>query len=413
MTDGVGDGAADPRALVREDELVELTCALVDAAGENPGGTEQAVVDVLERACRERGFDVTVSPVVAGRPNLVATLSRETTGSRGDGGPGLLFLGHSDVVPAGPGWTREPFAATVDDGRVYGRGSTDMKGGLAAVVIAMAAVRAAGIRLSGPVTLACTVDEEDLGLGIRALVADPAAAGMGAEYLGCVVAEPTDLGLVVGCRGDSYLEMEVTGVPAHSGRPGDGRNAIDAASRILELVRADHERLAGEGDALLGPATWNVGRISGGRGSSIVAPDAHVWLDRRLLPEEDPDAIAADLARRIEESGISGDGIGVEITVTMEMPGFRTPDDHPFVRAVHAAGVEVGLSVPIGGWSAACDGGFVARDLGIPAVVAGPGGLNDQAHQVDESVGIDELVDAARWYASLIVRLLGAAPAGA
>ena len=103
------------------------------------------------------------------------------------------------------------------------------------------------------------------------------------------------------------------------------------------------------------------------------------------------------------------------VHVTMEMPGFRTPEDHEFVRAVRAAASAVGMDAPVGGWTAACDGGFVARDLGIPTVVAGPGGLNDQAHQVDESVGVAELVAAARWYAALAWRLVGPAsstPAG-
>ena len=392
---------------IDEAELLALTCDLVAAAGENPGGTEEATVRVLERACRERGFEVRLTEVEHGRANLVATL-----GDPAAQGPGVLFLGHSDVVPAGPGWSRDPFVAEIEDGRLYGRGSTDMKGGLAAIVCAMAAVAQAGTTLSGPATLLCTVDEEDLGLGIRALVADPAGAGLAQDYLGCVVAEPTDLELVIGCRGDSYLEIHVTGVPAHSGRPSDGRNAIDAASRILDLLRADHERLAAEGDPLLGPATWNVGRITGGRATSTVAPDAHLWLDRRLLPEEDPRQIAADLRARIDDAGITGDGIGVDITVTMEMPGFRTPAQDTFVTAVRGAGRRVGLPVPLSGWSAACDGGFVSRDLGIPTVVAGPGGINDQAHQVDESVGVTELVAGARWYAALIEDLLGRGTTG-
>lgn len=420
----------DVAALVREEDVVALARALVRAAGENPGGTEEATVAVLEQACRERGLEVRTTPVAEGRSNLVATLRPPLSDTSGTSGtslpsastaaPGLLFLGHSDVVPAGPGWRREPFGGELADGRIHGRGATDMKGGLAAVVAAMSAVREAGAAaragtLAGPVTLACTVDEEDLGLGIRHLVADTTGAGLAGAYLGCVVAEPTDLGLVVGCRGDSYLEIEVTGVPAHSGRPADGRNAIDAASRLLALVRQDHDRLAAHADPLLGPATWNVGRIAGGRGTSTVAADAHLWIDRRLLPEEDPHAIAEDLRRRIDAAGITGDGIGVEVTVTMEMPGFRTPEDHEFVRAVRAAASAVGMDAPVGGWTAACDGGFVARDLGIPTVVAGPGGLNDQAHQVDESVGVAELVAGARWYAALAWRLVGPAtstPAG-
>ncbi|MFI7493884.1 M20 family metallopeptidase [Kocuria sp. M4R2S49] len=386
--------------LVAPDEVVALTCALVDAGGENPGGTEERTVQVLERAGRARGLEVRTDPAAPGRPNVDVELV--PGGPVGDG-PGLLFLGHSDVVPAGPGWNREPFRSVVEDGRLYGRGSTDMKGGLAAVLVAMDALRRSGAPLSGPVRLASTVDEEDLGLGIRHLTRQ----GLGRDFRACVVAEPTDLQTVVACRGDAYLELAVTGVPAHSGRPADGRNAIDAAARVLEIVRADHARRQRDLDPLLGAGSWNVGRIEGGRTPSMVAPSCRVWLDRRLMPGEDPHRLAAELLADVDAAGIPGDGISVDVEVTMAMPGFRTDLDHPLVTTVHGAVAELGGPASVGGWTAACDGGFIARDHGVPTVVMGPGGLNDQAHQVDESVGVDELVLAARAYALTALRLLG------
>ncbi|QCU78973.1 M20 family peptidase [Citricoccus sp. SGAir0253] len=385
---------------IRSDDVVALTRALVDAGGENPGGTEERTAQVLEQAGRARGLAVRLDAVAPGRPNVDVELP--PGGPVGDG-PGLLFLGHSDVVPAGPGWSREPFRSVVADGRLYGRGATDMKGGLAAVVVALDALRRAQVPLTGPVRLACTVDEEDLGLGIRHL----ARRGLGRAFRGCVVAEPTDLQTVVACRGDAYVELEVTGVPAHSGRPADGRNAIDAASRVLEVVRADHERRQRDRDPLLGAGSWNVGRIEGGRTSSMVAPSCHVWLDRRLMPDEDPQLIVRELLAAVDAAGIPGDGISVSAEVTMAMPGFRTAPDHPLVRTMHDAVAALGGPASVGGWTAACDGGFIARDHGVPTVVMGPGGLNDQAHQVDESVGVEELVIAARAYALAALRLLG------
>lgn len=381
------------------DGLVDLTRALIDAGGENPGGTEQETARVLAVAGLAHGLEVRTDDAAPQRPNVDVELA--PGGAVGEG-PGLLFLGHSDVVPAGPGWSREPFRSVVDDGRVFGRGATDMKGGLAAVLVAMDALRRAGVPLTGPVRLACTVDEEDLGLGIRHLT----TRGLGRTFAGCVVAEPTDLQTVIACRGDAYLEVTVTGVPAHSGRPEDGRNAIDAASRLLALVREDHEAHARTPDPLLGSATWNIGRIDGGRATSMVAAQCHLWLDRRLMPGEDPDAILSGLLAAADRAGITGDGISLNGTVTMSMPGFRTPREHPLVEAVHGAVRTVGGPDSIGGWSAACDGGFVAQDLGVPTVVMGPGGLNDQAHQVDESVAVDELERAARAYALTALRML-------
>lgn len=382
--------------LISEADLVALTTALVAAGGENPGGTEEATVQVLTEFSRAAGLDVATETVAEGRPNFTAVLP-------GGSMPGMLFLGHSDVVPAGTGWERPPFEPYIRDGRLFGRGSTDMKGGLAAVLIALKALKAAGIELPFNAALACTVDEEDLGIGIRAYTAS-AAADPAFSYSACVVAEPTDLETVIGCRGDSYIELKVTGKSAHSGRPADGRNAIDAAARILELVRKDHALLQEKQDPLLGAGTWNIGLIQGGTGTSMVAAECTVSLDRRLMPDDDAQQILDRLLAQVREAGIDTDGISVSARVTMEMPGFRTPEDHPLVSNSVAALADAGVDSAIRGWTAACDGGFVVRDLGVPAIVMGPGGLNDQAHQVNESVSIAEIVAAARAYALLCLR---------
>ncbi len=383
---------------VDADSLRELTLELVAAAGENPGSTEEQTVAVLVAACERYGFEVELQPVAPGRQNLIATLQ-----GAGDA-PGLMFLGHSDVVPAGEGWNSDPFDPFVRDGRLYGRGSTDMKGGLAAILHAMAALSSTPLR--GPVQLVCTVDEEDLGTGIRAYVP---TAPRGA-FAGCVVAEPTDLQTVIGCRGDSYLRLGVTGKAAHSGRPDDGRNAIAAAARVLELLRADHESMRAHPDPLLGSGTWSVGSITGGTGTSIVAAECAAAIDRRLMPDEDAQQIAHDILGQIREAGIDGDGIEVTLDVEMEMPGFRTDPSHPLVAAgVDAIADAGGERNEVGGWTAACDGGFIARDVGIPCIVLGPGGLNDQAHQANESVSLDELEIAAKAYALMAIRMIGAA----
>ena len=392
--------------LITEESIVRLTSELVAAGGENPGGTEAQTVSVLRAACETHGFVTTVTEVAAGRPNLVATLPG---GTAVDGtAPGLMFLGHSDVVPAGEGWSRDPFDPVRVGDRLIGRGATDMKGGLAAIVLALAAIKQAGVTLAGPATLVCTVDEEDLGLGIRALVANTPTAGIG-SWAACVVAEPTDLQTVIGCRGDAYIELTVQGKSAHSGRPSDGRNAISAASKIIALILADHARLQDNQDDLLGAGSWNVGRIEGGDGTSMVAADCRVWIDRRLMPGESPHEIVAALAAEVTAAGIDSDGITVSFEVTMDMPGFRTRAQDPIVAATVAATRLAGGESTINGWSAACDGGFIDRDFGIPTIVFGPGELNNQAHQIDESVSVTELLVAARTYALLCLRIVGEA----
>ncbi len=379
---------------IDEEHLVELTRSLLRADGQNPPGDEAATVAVLAAAAVGSGLDVCESPVHPGRNNLRITLA-------GGHGPGLLLLGHTDVVPVGDGWTRDPFGAVIEHGRVYGRGASDMKGGLAASLSAMAALR--GASLSGRVELAALVDEEEAGTGIRAYVASAPAS-----FLGCITAEPTDLQTIIGARGASFLRIDVHGAACHAGNPDDGANAIYGAAAVVAEIERVHGELAAHPHPLLGAATWSVGHIQGGTGGSVVPADCVVVADRRLLPGESAATMLDDLHARVDALRLADRGLTVEVSMPMEMPAFETPADSPLARTVGAAVADAGgPTVPPGGWTAACDGGFVARDLGVPVVVMGPGSVSEQAHRPDESVAIEELVIAARTYALTALRQLG------
>ncbi len=380
----------DPDAVVRAAQL------LIQAPGENPPGQEQATAEVLLELARTAGLDARVWDVEPGRPNVEVTLP-------GGPGPGLLVLGHTDVVPIGEGWTREPCGGEVIDGRLFGRGSTDMLGGLAAAVVAMNALHASGARLSGPVLLAALADEEQNGIGVREWIARPQPG----ELVGCIVAEPTDLQTIVAARGACYLDVTVTGLAAHAGRPGDGRNAIGGAAAVVAELDRWHAEMTDQTHPLVGPPTFNVGRISGGTGGSVVAADCRLEVDRRLLPGERIEDVLASVRLRLTGLRLEERGLSVEVTSPMDMPGFETPASHRFVTAIDEAATAAGRSgMPLGGWTAACDGGFVSAAWDVPVVVLGPGSVSEQAHRPDESVGVAELVTAARAYALMSMRLL-------
>lgn len=382
--------------LLDEDDLVALTQALVRVPGENPPGEEEATASALVEAAKRRSLATGTTEVAPGRPNVVVRL---------DGGdaPGLLLLGHTDVVPVGTGWTRDPFSGDLVEGRVHGRGSADMKGGLAACLLAMDAVRRAGVTPPGPVLLAALVDEEDTGIGIRHFVEHAELP----ELAGCVVAEPTDLQTVVAARGDSYLDYRVHGRAAHSGSPSDGRNAIVGAARVVADLQEWHASLASRPHPLVGPATVSVGTIAGGQGTSVVAAECHLTVDRRLLPAEAPDDVLHEARERLAALRLEDDELGAEVTMTMAMPGFATDPELPWVQAVDAALADAGgPGLPLGGWTAACDGGFVA-ETGVPVVVLGPGSVAEQAHRADESIAVAELLTAARAYVLAILRMAG------
>ncbi|TDW94182.1 acetylornithine deacetylase [Kribbella pratensis] len=381
---------------IDEDLLVQITQDLVRAPGQNPPGEEAATVAALTAAGRQLGLDVGTSVVEPGRDNVSITLA-------GGNDPGLLLLGHTDVVPVGDGWTVDPYGGLLRDGRIYGRGASDMKGGLAAALVALAALR--GTTLSGPVELAAVVDEEETGKGIRAYIA--ADQHEFRRYAGCITAEPTDLQTIVAARGDSYLQVAVHGRASHAGNPDGGANAIYGAAAVVAEIERLHKELAAAPHPLLGPATWSVGQINGGTGGSIVPADCVIVADRRLLPGESPVEVLADLDRRIAALHLEDRGLSVELAMPMEMPAFETPEDADLVRITEAARFDAGgPPLPLAGWTAACDGGYIARDLGVPVVVLGPGSVTTQAHRADESVAVAELVTAARAYALIALRLL-------
>ena len=388
--------AAEQAVLDRIDatRLVELTQSLLRAPGQNPPGDEAATVAALSNAAVELGLDVVETQVERGRNNLSITLA-------GGNDPGLLLLGHTDVVPVGDGWTQDPFGGSVDGGRIYGRGASDMKGGLAAALTAMSVLRDVG--LTGPVELAALMDEEETGKGIRSYVETASRS-----FLGCITAEPTDLQTIIGARGDSYLRVAIHGRACHAGNPADGANAIYGAAAVVAEIERIHAELAEEPHPLLGPATWSVGQIQGGTGGSIVPAECVIVADRRLLPGESPDAVLASLRDRVEGLRLQDRGLTVDLEMPMEMPAFETPADTDLVRIANAALSDAGgPGLPLGGWTAACDGGFIARDLGVPVIVLGPGSVTTQAHRADESVAVEELVIAARAYALTALRLLG------
>ncbi|GGA56155.1 acetylornithine deacetylase [Pseudoclavibacter endophyticus] len=380
------------------DRLASLAARLIAAPSENPdpdGWFELLAVDALEREATALGFRVSRQPVAPGRDNLHIVAAGDRPAAP------VVFLGHSDVVPAGAGWTRDPFVPVVEGGRLYGRGATDMKGGLAAAIAAMD-VLSRDTGFAHPVELIVTVDEEDYATGVRRYLEEVPDR----EFVACIVAEPTDLDVVVGCRGAANLHLDIAGVAAHAGRPADGASAIVAASRIVALLQAEHEDWAQRAGETSWAPTWNVGRIDGGHGTSIVPDRCAIDVDRRMMPHEQPDEILRDLLAAIDDAGITSDTITVTGRLDMSMPGFLTDEDDPLPRlaldAVRASGIP---DARIRRWTAACEGGFLARQHGAPTIVLGPGDVTTEAHQPDESVALRDLDAAAEAYVRLAAAL--------
>lgn len=377
------------RDLVDVDALVEATRALVAADSSNPPGREREVATVARRLLEPLGVDVTEIEPAPGRVSLVATVGA-CNGSR----PVLLVNGHLDVVPADPGsWSRDPFAGEIDDGRLYGRGAADMKGGIAAAIEALAAVRRSPAGVPACDLVFHLVADEEAGgrLGTAELV----ARGL-VHADACIDPEPTGLAVCIAERGLLQAVVTVHGVPAHASEPHRGVSAIEKAARV---VLALHGADFGEEHPLLGRPSANVGLIEGGSAFNVVAERCTLGIDRRLLPGATRDGAVASIRERIDALG--DPDLDYEIGVHLFGEASELPRDHPFLAWMTRAYEEaLGRPPAIVGMQFTTDARFIRNDAGVPAVVCGPGEL-DQAHRVDESVAIANLVDAAVLYAHL------------
>lgn len=368
--------------------LVELTRALVAVDTQNPPGNERAAIGICRDALAPFDARFDEFEVAEGRTSLLATV-----GSGAPGRPTLIVNGHLDVVPVHrPGWTREPFDAELDGDRLYGRGTCDMKGGIAAALHALDVLRRAGREPACDLAFHLVADEERSGtLGTAAMV--EAGLVMGDA---CVVPEPTGMQVCVAERGLVVGTVTVHGKPAHGSRPRDGVSAIEMAAKV---VLALHAADFGEAHPLLGSPTCNVGEITGGTGHNTVAERCDVVIDRRVLPGATRGGVEAELRARIDAIG------DPELRYDLDLGPFGEASEldsgHPFVAVVQKAlTAALGSEQDVIGMTFATDARFVRNQAGIPAVVLGPGAI-DQAHTNDEWVSVSSLVDAAAAYAEL------------
>lgn len=351
-------------------------------------GNEGELARALAGWCESAGLDVELDEVQPGRPNVLASW-------RVGRGPHLVLTGHLDTVPVGEGWTLDPFAATVQEGRLYGRGACDMKGGLAAMLAAVLSLRAGGMQPAGDVTLAAVVGEEEDSAGTRHLVEH----GLDAD--GAVLSEPTGLNLVSGNRGLLNYRLVIRGESAHASEPALGRNAIVTAARLVLELEALGARLARREHPRFGAPSLTVGTIHGGTRPYVVPDRCVIEVDRRFNPDETREGARAEIEAAVGRAEAEGAGLAVEIAEGPDYLAFEVPEDHELVLRLTAAVRRAGVPVRLASWRAASDAGFLVHRLGIPCLLFGPGSVED-AHRPDEWVDLGQLAAAQRVFEDLI-----------
>ncbi|HXD63143.1 MAG TPA: M20/M25/M40 family metallo-hydrolase [Solirubrobacteraceae bacterium] len=424
------------------DELVELTRALVafdTTAREvgDPPRDEAPLQEYLAARLREAGAEIDLfepgagelagAPLVpegldfAGRPQLIATL-------RGSGGgQSLLFNGHIDVVSGEPkaDWTTDPFTPDVRDGRLYGRGACDMKGGVAAMTFAAEAIARAGITLAGDLIVATNTDEESSGAGGSALVAHGLRADAG------IVTEPTDFRTWVACRGSEYGVIRVPGRPGHAEvrhpdwRHGGAVNAIEKAGLVLEAIASLRARWAAD-DAfhhpVLSPPSLLPTVVSGGEWPVTYPSSCDLTIAVMYLPVQ-ADADGWGSAVRDEVQAWITRECARDDWLSEHPPAFtwwsngvmpmEIPESSPIVGAMLDASADLGLRRELGGLDSWYDGATYTRLAGIPSIGYGPPGFDPEgatvAHTIDEYVPVDGLVCCAQALAVAALRFCGVA----
>ena len=375
----------DARALTRE--LVKIDSrnpSLVEGA---PG--EREVAFFLRDVLHEWGFVTELQDASVGRPNLIARISTPR------GGRSLMFNGHLDVVGT-EGMTHSPFDAEEKDGLLYGRGSADMKGGLAAMCAAAWRAAQAGIR--GEIIVAAVVDEEYESLGTRALL----KAGIRAD--GAIVGEPTGLTIMPAHRGFVWVEIAIAGHAAHGSRWDIGVDAIRHAGLLLaELDRIDADELPAFTHALLGRGSIHASFIEGGIGMSTYPDRCVLKLERRTIPGR---ARAADVIAEVEAACAAirarRPSFQAEVRLLLAQGPSDVAVDAPIVRELKHAMEEHAEAGGIEGMSAWTDAALL-NDAGIPAVCFGPGDIS-LAHAAEEYIPLGEIDRATDALASFAGR---------
>jgi succinyl-diaminopimelate desuccinylase len=393
---------------VDANEVVQLTQTLVrmDSVASPGRPFEEPVARFLEHRLRAAGLEVDWTDVEPLRPNIVA----DWVGS-GEPGKLLLLEGHTDVVAEGDqsAWSRDPFSGDLEDGKIHGRGAADMKGGLAAAIVALETVRALAPDLPGRVRLLVPCDEEGMMRGIKRMVRDGWHKGSDGRIAdGAIICEPEENELCLFQRGGIRVAVTFTGVQAHGAMPYAGLNPIPALARFVLEVRdlqTELQRTVGEhlvlGFPWLTPTVLEAGNLPQ---LNVMHADAMVALDIRTVPGVDHDQIHSRL-RAVLETLAREEGVKTRYEIIDDRPWTATDPEAGIVKAIKAAHPFTLMREPrYGGVPGTTDGTFLHK-AGVPIVTVGPGD-REIPHQINEFVRVDELVKAARLYAASIVLFL-------
>jgi len=392
---------------ISEAEVVRWTQELVRIPSvyrPERGEAEEPAARWIEARLKEIGLETHFEVVEPGRPNVIGIW-------RGGGNRTLMFEGHTDVVTEGDAsqWTYPPFGAEIVDGKIYGRGANDMKGGLVAAICATKAIVESGVRLGGNILIGALCDEEGHMIGVKHFVERGWAKGVDAA----IICEPEENRLCISQKGVMWVRVTAKGKMAHGAMPLTGVNAAYPLAEFMVRMRElEAAQIAAHGrDEFLGQPsiTPTIVRspVVGEAQKNVMPAHAQTVLDIRLIPGQSPDEIEGAIRAACAAIQARDERLSFDVEVLEVRAPTATRRDEPVVRVLDQAYRDLTGKEPVyGGVPGSTDGTILNSRAGIPIVTCGPGDIYIP-HHVDEWLGIDELLEATRLYVLAALRFLG------
>ena len=386
----------DIKSKIKEEDITNLAQELIRIPSDEITG-EQEVCEYLSDILKSLGMKVRLQEVLPKRPNIIA----EVLG--GNNGKSIMFNGHIDTVPIGniEKWNTDPYKAIIKDNKLFGRGATDMKGSIASMVIAIKYIMNNVENFNGKIIFTGVMAEETTGLGTQKVVEENIKTDM------AIVGEPSDEKIYRAHKGTIWFNIFTYGKLEHSSESNkESNNAIINMMKLIEEINKISKELEGKNNSLVGHPSINVGLIEGGTKQNMIADSCKVSIDRRILPEEEPNEILDELRVRFDNLRLIDNRLKFNIEKDTIREAVEVSESEPIVQEVKRAVNKIlNINPIVSGMKATTDMSILVNEGNIPSVIYGPGFIK-QAHTIDEFIEVERLVESSQVYAEVLLNIL-------
>lgn len=375
-----------------EQEQIAIFKKLIQTPSENPGGYEEDMALEIQRILKIEGIASELKYVDDKRPNLYAVLEGEKPGKT------VIYNGHLDTVPTGNNWVHDPFSGYEDENNlIYGRGTADMKSGVAAMLYAAICLKRMGGPKQGRLILFFNVDEEVSNKGMEQFLKED----IDIDY--AIISEPTDLNVCIGHKGVGRYKVRTRGVAGHAAFVEDPDNAIEKMNKLLpSIFEYGHQIKTQKQHEFLGQASSNVTTIDGGITGNAIPDECVITIDRRILPGETAESVLKEYHDLLKEKAPD---VEYEIETSSYQPSSLIEKNHELVQTVYETAKKRNNNVQIKDFEATCEAPYFSLKKNIPTIIYGPGKL-EQAHVVNEHVSRSQVIEAGKNFINISINLL-------